>query len=129
LVDLPRGGGAGVTVELRHEEDALAIAALHRLTDAPFALPPVVIPAIVEEGDPPVDRAVDEAHRFTGVAGRAQVVAPEPDAAHLHAGATERSTGDVTLPGARRRRDRGPGAQAQCRRTPPNRAQESTAGL
>src|SRR5262245_35941179 len=48
-------------VDLRHQKDALAITILERLAHALFARAFVVVPAVVHEVDPVVDRGANDA--------------------------------------------------------------------
>jgi hypothetical protein len=61
LVDLPRGGVAGAAVDLRHQEDLVAIAVEQRFAHALLARAAVVVPAVVEERDAAVDGGADDA--------------------------------------------------------------------
>src|SRR5262249_21652489 len=55
LVDLLGGGGLGASVDLRHQERALAVSVLERVPHAALALAAVVVPAIVQKGDSAID--------------------------------------------------------------------------
>src|SRR5271169_6893278 len=77
--DLPGRGSLRAPVELRHEENALSVAIAESLAHPALALPIVVVPAVIHERDPPVDRAADDADRFVRVLWMTKVIAPEAD--------------------------------------------------
>src|SRR3954462_4900242 len=66
FIELAPGFGRGSAVDLRHEEPLLAVALPKHLAHAALALAAVVVPAVVEERDPAVDRLSyqAEAERF-----------------------------------------------------------------
>src|SRR5437870_9644104 len=59
FVDLPGGGLPGPAIDLRHEEDFLAIAVTQRPPHADFAGAAIIIPAVVHEGESLIDGAPD----------------------------------------------------------------------
>ena len=86
-----RGGGAAV--ELGHQEHAVAVAAGQRPAEALLALAAVVVPAIVEEGDPGADRGMHDLDRLVrrGAAGLGQVETAAADQRQHLAGGAERA--------------------------------------
>src|SRR6266478_557409 len=63
FVDLPGGGLPGPAINLRHEEDSLAVAVTQRLSHADLADAAIIIPAVIHEGEPAIDGAPD--NRYT----------------------------------------------------------------
>src|SRR5689334_3350627 len=63
LVELPRRFLLRSAVDLGHQERARAIAIAERPAHAPLALAVVVVPAVVQKGDPAIDRLADETDR------------------------------------------------------------------
>ena len=70
-------GVAAMRADFRHQEHALA-AAGDRAPHPDFALVLVVLPRVVEEGDPGVDRGVHEPNAVAHGLHLAEVIAPEP---------------------------------------------------
>src|SRR3989454_8769359 len=79
FVDLPGGGLPGPAVNLRHEEDSLAIAVTQRPPHADFAGAAIIIPAVVHEGDPPVNGAADNRYTLRFVSLFADVIPTQAD--------------------------------------------------
>src|SRR5439155_60064 len=79
FVDLPGGGLPGPAVDLRHEEDSLAIAVTQRPPHADFAGAAIIIPAVVHEGEPPIDRAADNRYTLRFVSLFADVIPTQAD--------------------------------------------------
>ena len=90
LVDLLRGRSLGASVDLRHQEHLVAIAAGQRLAHTHFARAIVIVPTVIEEGNAAVDRPPDQ---LNGVLLRerrlADVVSAQTDGGHALAGAAE----------------------------------------
>jgi hypothetical protein len=92
LVELPRRLALGAAVDLRHQEDAVAVAVRERAPHPALALAVVVVPAVVHEGDAAVHRAAHQplgerrVHVLEG-----EVPPAEPDRRHPLAGAPERA--------------------------------------
>src|SRR5213075_2511500 len=76
--------------DLGHQEDLLAVAVLQRLAHPLFGSPFVVVPTVVEKGDPAIDRRADErdAVRFA-LPGKADMPAAEADGRDAFAGPAE----------------------------------------
>src|SRR5258708_26156240 len=79
FVDLPGGGLPGPAVNLRHEEDSLAVAVAQRLAHADFADAAIIIPAVVHEGQPPIDGAADNRNTLRFVSLFADVIPTQAD--------------------------------------------------
>src|SRR5437870_6405830 len=79
FVDLPGGGLPGPAVDLRHEEDSLAIAVTQRPPHADFAGAAIIIPAVVHEGEPPIDGAADNRNTLQFVSLFADVIPTQAD--------------------------------------------------
>jgi hypothetical protein len=83
LVDLSRRRFLGATVELRHQEDLFPVSVPERLAQDHFALSAVVVPAVIYERNPVVDRGAHDADTIVLVGGRAYVGAFQPDGRNL----------------------------------------------
>src|SRR5438067_4064264 len=79
FVDLPGGGLTGPAVDLRHEEDSLAIAVTQRPPHADFAGAAIIIPAVVHEGESPIDGAPDNRYALRFVSLFADVIPTQAD--------------------------------------------------
>src|SRR5262245_56265157 len=78
------------TIDLRHDERAIAISVAQRLADASLARAFPVVPGIVDERDALVDRLADDANCEIFVDLReAEMPAAEPDGRDALAGAAE----------------------------------------
>ena len=82
LVDLPRRGLALAAVDLRHEEDAVAVAVAERPPHPPLALAVVVVPAVVEERDAAVHGGADDPDALLVGGLDAHVASAEADDRH-----------------------------------------------
>jgi hypothetical protein len=82
-------GGLCPAVELGHQEDALAVSVAQRVAHAPLALAVVIVPAVVEERDAPVNGASDDANAFGRIPWPADVMAAEADGGYFLAGAAQ----------------------------------------
>src|SRR5439155_9354302 len=79
FVDLPGGGLPGPAVNLRHEEYFLTIAVAQSPPHADFAGAAIVIPAVVHEGEPPIDGAPDNRYALRFVSLLADVIPTQAD--------------------------------------------------
>src|SRR5438876_374317 len=79
FVDLPGGGLPRPAVDLRHEEDSLAIAVTQRPPHADFAGAAIIIPAVVHEGESPVDGAPDNRYTLCFVSLFADMIPAQAD--------------------------------------------------
>ena len=98
LVDLLRGGGAGASVDLGHQEDAFPVTVAQRPAHAFLAFAVAVVPGVVHEVDAPVDGGADDAHALVLV-GFADVRAADADERDGRARAAERTVDHVALAG------------------------------
>src|ERR1700687_3246943 len=103
LVDLTRGRSFGASVNLGHQKRFLAVTVTQRVAHADFALPAVVVPAVVEEIDALVEACADDANAFLRIDLIAKVIATEPDERDLLSAAAQRSIRNA-IPGFRSRR-------------------------
>ena len=102
LVDLLRGGCPGAAVDLGHEKNFVAVAALEGLAHADFADAAVVIPAVVHEGDAAIDGLADELNGILLLERWfADVVAAQPDGRNAFAGAAKGSIDHSAGPAVR----------------------------
>src|SRR5256886_5705988 len=62
-VDLPRGFRFGTAIDFVHQDDLLTVAVLKSCAHADFARAFVVVPAVVHEGNAPVDGLADKLNR------------------------------------------------------------------
>src|ERR1039457_3582392 len=97
ILDLPGGGLPGPPVDLGHEEHLLPVAVAQRLAHAHLAAAVMVIPAIVHEGDAPVDCAPDEADALLLILLCADVIASQPDGRNLFARPSQPAVKHSTL--------------------------------
>ena len=95
-VELTRRFRTRPAVDLRHEERPLAVAILERAPHPLFTQPFVVVPGVVEKGDPPVDRGANQPNTEGFVdALDAEVPAAETDRRHLLTSPAERPARDL----------------------------------
>ncbi len=82
-------------IDLGHQEGAVAVAAAECPAHTDLAQPVVVIPAVVKEGDPAVDRGADNADtlRF-GKIGHAKMISSQAYHRYSLAGSPEHAGGD-----------------------------------
>src|SRR6266478_2504956 len=79
FVDLAGGDLPGSAVDLGHEEDFFPVAITQRLPHADFAGAAIIIPAVVHEGDPPVNGAPDNRYTLRFVSLFADVIPTQTD--------------------------------------------------
>ena len=103
LVELLGGGFPGAAVNLRHEENLLAIAVAEGLAHTDFAAAVVVVPGVVHEGDAGVDGGANDLDTLLLLLLPADVVAAQAEGGHLLSGAPRLAVAHVAanrLPGS-----------------------------
>ena len=91
LLELCGGGHLRPTIELRHQEGFASIPIAERGPHSLFALATMIVPAIVEEVDSPVDRGAHDPNRLVVGLRDAEMGAAEADERHRDAGLSERA--------------------------------------
>src|SRR5216684_2643617 len=79
FVDLPGGGLLGPAVDLGHEEDLLPVAVTQSLPHATFTGAAIIVPAVVHEGESPVDGASDNRDALCFVSLFADMIPAQAD--------------------------------------------------
>src|SRR5216684_6954557 len=97
FVDLPGGGRLGPAVDLGHEEDLLPVAITQSLPHADFAGAPIVVPAVVHEGDPAIDGPADNRDALCFVSLFADMIPAQADGRDLFSSSPQSALGHSLL--------------------------------
>src|SRR5438445_3204307 len=88
LLELLACGPGGAAVQLGHQECLLPIAVAQGVAHALFAAPAVVVPAVVEEVHPVIERTADDPDALL-LARKPEVISADPDDRHADSRAAE----------------------------------------